>query len=182
VVTGGTWIVDAANSAGFIPVTGHPKSPPSLPPDYFFPHGLLDFRLINGAPGSAATVTITYPSALPSGAVYWKYGPTPPGFDCPASGCSTPHWYRMPATIAGDTVTLTIVDGGVGDDDLAANSVIVDQGGPGVPGGGPTTVPTLSEWAMALLALLLVLTARGQAGGRLGRGGAQAGRRNGSRQ
>jgi hypothetical protein len=160
VVSGGTWVVDTANSAGFIPLTGHPKSPPTPPPGgYAFPHGLLDFRLINGAAGTAATVVITYPSALPAGTVYWKYGPSPAGFNCSGAACASPHWYQMPATISGNTVTLTIVDGGVGDDDLAANSVIVDQGGPGVPGAAATAVPTLSEWAMALLAMLLVLGA-----------------------
>jgi hypothetical protein len=160
VISGGAWVVDTANSVGFIPLTGHPKSPPTPPPvGYAFPHGLLDFTLINGAAGSAATVTITYPTALPAGTVYWKYGPSPNGFNCSGSACASPHWYQMPATISGNTVTLTIVDGGVGDDDLAANSVIVDQGGPGVPGAGATAVPTLSEWAMALLAMLMVLGA-----------------------
>jgi hypothetical protein len=43
----------------------------------------------------------------------------------------------------------------VGDDDLAANGTIVDQGGPGLPAvpGAPRRVPTLSEWAMILLGL-----------------------------
>ncbi len=58
----------------------------------------------------------------------------------------------MPATIAGNTATFTITDGGLGDDDRAANGAIVDQGGPGVPGGaGATAIPTLSEWAMLAL-------------------------------
>ena len=94
-------------------------------------------------------MTITYPSALPGGAVYWKYGPTPSN--------TTPHWYQLPATIAGNTATFSITDGGLGDDDLLANGGIVDQGGPGVPGGagGATSGPTLSEWAMLLLVILL---------------------------
>ena len=49
-----------------------------------------------------------------------------------------------------------ITDGGVGDDDLLANGTIVDQGGPGSGPGGVSSVPTLSEWAMVLLALLLL--------------------------
>ena len=63
--------------------------------------------------------------------------------------------------------TFTLVDGGLGDDDLAANGVIADQGGPGVPGApaAPMPVPTLSEWAMALLGLLLVATGVRRAGG-----------------
>jgi len=51
-------------------------------------------------------------------------------------------------------------DGGLGDDDLAANGTLVDQGGPGAPGAGAgaAMVPTLSEWALLLLAALLLLS------------------------
>lgn len=112
-------------------------------------YGLFDFTLATCTPGGTVTVTITYPSALPAGTVYWKYGPTPSN--------ASPNWYQMPATVAGNTVTFSITDGGLGDDDLTANGTIVDQGGPGVPGvPGATTIPTLSEWAMlALMSLLL---------------------------
>jgi len=159
VVSGGTWAVDTAQSAGFIPTTGHAKSPPSLPTGVSYPYGLFDFVLTAGAAGSTATITITYPAALPAGAVYWKYGPSPDGYNCSGGACAAPHWYQMPpgqAVFAGNTVTLSIVDGGVGDDDLAANGVIVDQGGPGV-GVGAASVPTLSEWGMILLAGLMGL-------------------------
>jgi hypothetical protein len=55
-------------------------------------------------------------------------------------------------------VVFTITDGGLGDDDLLANGTIVDQGGPGSPGppGSATAIPTLSQWVMALMALLLL--------------------------
>ncbi len=171
VISGGTWVVDTAQSAGFIPTTGHAKSPPSLPPGVTFPYGLLDFTLNAGAVGSAATIVITYPAALPAGAVYWKYGPSPAGYNCTGGACAAAHWYQMPpaqAVIAGNTVTLTITDGGVGDDDLAANGVIVDQGGSGVPGGGVAGIPTLSEWGMILLSGLVALFGVAQARRRAG--------------
>jgi hypothetical protein len=134
-----------------IPVTGAAASPPAgtAPAGVTFPHGLFDFRTTGCTPGSTLAFTITYPAALPAGTQYWKYGPRT-GF--PAA------WYMLPATITGNTVTFSITDGGLGDDDLAANGTIVDQGGPGVPGGGAGAlpqVPTLSEWALALLALAL---------------------------
>ncbi|QJR15103.1 beta strand repeat-containing protein [Usitatibacter palustris] len=139
----------------FIPVSGHAASPPngSAPGATTFPHGLFDFRLIGCTPGSAITMTVTYPTALPAGTVYWKYGPTPSN--------TAPHWYTLPATIAGSTATFTITDGQQGDDDLVANGVIVDQGGPGVPGapGTVTAVPTLSEWMLMLLALVMLVSA-----------------------
>jgi hypothetical protein len=132
----------------FIPVTGDPSSPPGTAPADF-PHGLFDFTLGSCIPGSTVTMTIAYPSTLAAHTQYFKYGPEPA---TPAA-----HWYVLPATIAGSTVTFSITDGGQGDDDLAANGGIVDQGGPGVP--PATDVPTLSAWAMAALVSLLLLFA-----------------------
>jgi hypothetical protein len=141
----------AYTTAQFIPVTGNPASPPAgtAPPGVTFPHGLFDFTTSGCTPGGTITVTITWPSALPAGTQYWKYGPTP--------GDATPHWYVLPVAIAGNVTTFSITDGALGDDDLLANGTIVDQGGPGGSGGagGATSVPTLSEWAMIALALLL---------------------------
>ena len=139
----------------FIPVAGHAASPPagSAPANIAFPHGLFDFRttLCTPVPGASITMTITYPAALLPGTQYWKYGPTP--------GNTTPGWYILPAVVSGSTVTFEIVDGALGDDDLAANGTIVDQGGPGIPpGGGPIQTPTMSEWGMLLLALLILAT------------------------
>jgi hypothetical protein len=51
------------------------------------------------------------------------------------------------------SVTLTLTDGGAGDNDLAANNTIVDPGGPALV--TPDPIPTLSEWAMILLASLM---------------------------
>jgi len=135
-------------SARFIPVAGDPDSPPpgSAPIGVVFPHGLFDFVLGGCAPGSTITMTITYPSALPRGTVYWKYGPT----------TATPgsHWYVLSSSLSSATMVIVIPDGGLGDDDLAANGIIVDQGGPGVGTGGPA-IPALSPWMLALLGLLL---------------------------
>lgn len=165
VVSGGTWEfapagTGAAETSGFIPVSGHTKSPPDLPTGYAFPHGLVDFVLINGTPGSSATVTLTFPSALPPGSVWWKYGPT--------ATTPTAHWYPYPgAVIAGNTVTLTITDDGDGDDAYTTPGQIADPGGPGVPlGAGLQSIPTVSEWGMLILSALmmgtLVLTGRGR--------------------
>jgi len=48
-------------------------------------------------------------------------------------------------------VTFSITDGGLGDDDLTANGTIVDPGGPGEA----PAVPTMGEWAMIIMTLLL---------------------------
>jgi hypothetical protein len=141
--------------ARFTAVEGDADSPPAgtKPANVQFPHGLFDFRLDGCTPGSTITMTIAYPSTFPAGATYWKYGPT--------ASNTAPHWYELPAAaFAGATVTLSIRDGGLGDDDLAADGTIVDPGGPAVPAvaGAPVPVPTLSQWAMALLCVLLVAT------------------------
>ena len=101
---------------------------PGGAPDLVFGHGLFSFTGCCLAPGSSATITISLPSAVPAGAQYWKYGPT--GSD-PFN-----HWYQMPmGSNDGDNViTITLTDGGPGDDDLVANGEILDQGGPGWPG------------------------------------------------
>jgi len=95
-------------------------------------------------------MTITYPNSI-AGAQYWKYGPEP--------GNSSSHWYVMPATISGNTAIFNITDGGQGDDDVTANGVIADPGGPGLAaaaGLAPAAIPTLSQWMLALLAFAML--------------------------
>ena len=134
----------------YIPLAGHASSPPvgTPPAGVSFPHGLFDFTISGCGVGATLTFTITYQQALPPGTVYWKYGPT--------AGNISPHWYQLPAVIAANIATFSITDGGLGDDDLAANGAIVDQGGPGV-NDGAASIPTLSEWALLTLAGLIAL-------------------------
>lgn len=136
----------SANSVGAAPPAG-----------VSFPAGVLNFTTVGCAVGGTVTITLTYPSALPAGAQFYKYGPAMAG--------AAPIWYVHPATIVGNTITYSIVDNGVGDSNPAAG-VITDPGGPGVPGGGAGAgiagVPTLSEWAMLLLLGLMGLAALGR--------------------
>lgn len=155
VVSGGGWTPDLLgstngkpNTAGAIGLSGNVKSPADpAPAGFTFPHGLYDFTLTGGA--GTATVVISYPTPLPAGTVYWKYGKTSP--------TDVPHWFQFPgAVISGDrlSITLTLTDGALGDDDGASNGVIADPGGPGVPS-GVDGVPTLSTWALVVMGLLL---------------------------
>ena len=120
------------------------------PPGVSFPHELLDVRITGCTPGATVTLTLVYPPAPPltAGTLYWKYGPT--------LSNPTPHWFSVPATIVGNTVTLQLTDGGVGDQDLTANGTIVDPGGAGVS----PAVPVMPWWALALLSLALMWSAR----------------------
>ena len=89
------------------------------PIDQQFPDGLVSFRVNGLEPGGSATITLTFPSIFPAGARYYKVNET--GF------------YEFDADFSGNTVTLTLVDGGYGDDDGLENGVIDDPGGIGVP-------------------------------------------------
>ncbi len=123
-------------SAAFIPLVGGLSSPPagSAPAGVAFPHGLLDFATGGCAPaGATLNFTVVYPQPLPPGTTYWKYGKT--------AAVPVPHWYTIPAIVAGNTVTFSITDGGLGDDDLAANGAVVDVGGAGAPPAGASFYP-----------------------------------------
>ena len=98
--------------------------PPAGKPNLFFPHGFFSFRVRDLNVGQTVTVTITLPSAVATGTQYWKYH-TPKG------------WIDVTSLLGDDdgdnVLTLTLTDGGLGDDDGIANGQIVDQGGPGHP-------------------------------------------------
>jgi hypothetical protein len=141
----------------FIPLTGDPASPPAgtAPAGVAFPFGLFDFSTTGCTPGSTINMTVTYPGPVDVSAQYWKYGPTPSN--------TTPNWYLIPSVVGQNSISFSITDGGLGDDDLSANGTIVDQGGVGVP--PPVPVPTLSSTAL----LLMLLAMFGMGCGGLGR-------------
>lgn len=176
-VAGSSWVVDQVgttngqpNTAGAIRVTGDAKSPPDpAPAGYVFAHGLYDFTLTGGT--GPATVVINYPTALPLGTVYWKYGKTSPA--------GAARWYIFPGAVISEdrmSISLTLSDGALGDDDGTVNGVITDPGGPGLPLNATTAVPTLSPWALAILGLLLMLLTRGLRGAGVSRSADVAGR------
>jgi hypothetical protein len=145
----------SAVTEGSLPTAGKPK--------LSFPHGFFSFT-ITGPPTPLGTVTVTI--TLPPGPTptqYWKYGPTPANH--------VDHWYQIPMTVVGpNVITITLVDGGLGDDDLTQNGVIVDQGAPAIGSVGWETYPVnkvrvFLPWiallaAIALAASLLVLRHR----------------------
>lgn len=55
---------------------------------------------------SPVVSVVTYPNALPAGTQYYKYGPT--------TSDPNPYWYKFDgAAISGNTITLTLTDGGL---------------------------------------------------------------------
>ena len=149
------WVLNSASFTNTLPAPA--------PAGATFPQGIVSLQLTTGAAGSNASVTINYTQAVPAGSVYMKYGKSPDGYSCSGAACLQDHWYQMPANqavFAPDlkSVTLTIQDGGVGDNDLLSNSSITDPGGPALPAGtGTSSVPTLGQWAMLMLVSLIAL-------------------------
>ncbi len=118
-------------------------APTGSPANTSFPHGLADFTLIDCT--GAATVTITYPSAIPVGAKYWKEN----------GGVYTEY----PATLGANSATFTLTDNGAGDSD-PASGLIHDPSGIGITAAStPQTIPTLTVWGMLALSGLLGLGA-----------------------
>jgi len=118
---------DPSTLEGLTPVA-ESELPEEGKPNIDFPHGFFSFNITLPGNHTTAIVTMTFPSPLPVGTQYWKYGPTPSD--------PTDHWYQLPVgDDDGDNViTITLVDGGLGDDNVVApDGVIVDQGGPGFP-------------------------------------------------
>jgi PGF-pre-PGF domain-containing protein len=85
-------------------------------------YGTFTFNITNLNLRGDVTLFLTFPDVLPPGTVYWKYQAT-----------HNPQWYSItPDEINGTHMTITLTDGGIGDDDSFANREIYDPGGPGL--------------------------------------------------
>ncbi len=102
-------------------------SPFDVPGRANFTQGLFTWRLEGVAPGGSTTVELLLADFVNFNA-YYRYGPTP--------AQKTPHWdtFAFDGTTGGQLgpqeITLHLVDGGRGDDDLKPNGVIEEVGGP----------------------------------------------------
>jgi len=164
----GTAIFNGVSSgalSGVVPVTIGQAATDcgSLPTGYTFPHGFFDFNVAGVTAGGTVDVSLTLPSALPSTAQY---------FLCKTNGT----WAIIPSTVNGNQMVVHFTDGSAtGDGDGLANSLITDQGGPGVPAavGGVAemiSVPTASPGLgyLAGLAGVVMLLGAGWLGLRRG--------------
>ena len=111
--------------------------PAELLPADPMPNGFFSFR-IDGLPvdtNNPATVDITlfFPESLPANTKWYKYDP--------ANGTMTDFTSNI--AISGNSVTLTLTDGGTGDADGVVNGVIIDPSGPAI-------VNQLPMWIFAL--------------------------------
>lgn len=146
------WVLQSASIASVV------STGTSVPSGVQLPHGVVNLTLGSGTAGSAgtsATVVLTYPQPLPVGTKYYQFGQTAAN---PAN-----HWHAFSgAVITGNTITLTIQDGGEGDNDLTANGVIQVLGGPAVlvetpPAPTQTVVSTAGPFTITNPALPIVI-------------------------
>ena len=107
---------------------------PAPPPGITFPAGLFEYEVVVAEPGDPAAVTFH----LPDGTVSQEVDT---GFWVLQNGRWSDLTARSDADHVTDEVTVTLVDGGAGDEDLRADGIIDDPGGPGVPG---------EEWSLTI--------------------------------
>lgn len=98
-----------------IDVRALPKASQSLPNENVFPHDALELTL-RDCQSSAITLTWLLPITLSATAELWRYGVS--------NTNPQPHWRRLAASIEGNRITLRLLDGGEGDDDLESDGKI----------------------------------------------------------
>lgn len=121
--SGGDPVLVSTSAGTLMNLANEPDSPYASA-NYLYPNGFFSFDITGLANGGSATVTIT----LPSGAAPAYY------VKCINNACAL-----FGAAIAGNVVTLSLVDGGAGDGDNTVNGIISDPGAPAVAysaGGG----------------------------------------------
>ena len=139
--------------------TAFVAAPGTLPAGQTLPQGMFRFKLVGCERGSEVRMRVTWPGAV---AGYLKHGKA-------SNGATQDSYYPLVAEhdldISGNTVSFTLKDGALGDDDWAENGEIADPSGPvaAAPdnGGGSTRsahpVPTLGAWGALLLPALVGL-------------------------
>jgi len=125
------------------------NAPPGAPAGATHPLGVLHFTA-SGCAGAALAVQVTYPAGRLAGLKPYKFGP-------PQQGASA-AWFPY-GTVTGDTVAYTVQDDGTGDNDTATPGAIADPFMPLALPAGAAAIPTLSQWGLLLLSVLLGLAA-----------------------
>ncbi|MFP5443042.1 MAG: IPTL-CTERM sorting domain-containing protein, partial [Betaproteobacteria bacterium] len=124
-----------------------------------FPVGVFSFTASGaGCTNATLSVLVDYPAGSLRGLQPYKYGP--------ATGGAAATWFPH-GTITGDTVTYSVADNGVGDNNPTLGA-IADPFAPVLlaPGpGGATAIPTLGEWGLIVLSLLAAAVGAAGVGG-----------------
>ena len=133
----------------------------SLPDGMALPYGVFQYQidacgysgLIGVPPGgwhAVQMLVLQFSQPLPQNAVFMAFGPS--------TGNPAPHWYALPTTVTGNTMSVTLGDGDPGDDDLEINGVIAGKGAVAVIV-DPAAIPATSRLALLALTAVIVLGA-----------------------
>ena len=121
--------------------------PSSLPASVDVPedmvYGLFDLEVKTDTPGAKVTVTILLSSPAPAGYKWYKFNPITQEWTDYETVTDSDGDVGAVFNAARDQVTLTLVDGGMGDDDDISNGVIKDPSGLGAETN--FTTPTTSS-------------------------------------
>jgi uncharacterized repeat protein (TIGR02543 family) len=106
--------IQALRNLEWIDLTGFVSKPPS---DLEFPTGMITYKLETAKVGDTVKVKLYYSGIIPANVLLYKYD-------------QIKGWYQYThAVISGNTILLTLTDGGQGDADGVANGVIIDPFG-----------------------------------------------------
>jgi hypothetical protein len=109
-------------------------------------YGLMDFKLKVDPPGGSTTLTVYLPQPLPQGYRWYKYS-------------QSQGWYDYSSNVAlnGDRtrLSLTLADGGTGDDDGQPNGIIQDPSGLGIAGSASDSDPTAGSGGGCFIGTLI---------------------------
>jgi len=126
-----------------------------VPPGYQYTYGTFEFLAAGCTQG--VKITLTYPQPLALDVKFMKYGPKTPL-------ATTSEWFEWTENggvqVSADrrTITYTVLDNGVGDTDPRVgyvNDPMAPAAAAAPVPASATGIPTLGEWALALLSLLL---------------------------
>lgn len=154
----GGWICTLRN-ASWGPVSDVTTS---LPDGIALPYGVFHYQIdtcgYNGLmfdPPPAGwhavqMLVLQFSQLLPQNAVFMAFGPS--------ASDPAPHWYALPTTVTGNTMSVTLGDGDPGDDDLKINGAIAGKGAVAVIV-DPAAIPATSRLALLALTALIALGA-----------------------
>jgi len=116
-----------------------------------FPLGLFNFSITDINNGDDVTITFALNQNIPTNTRYYKY----------SNGTYVEYLNTSGLSDGDNQFSITLTDGGIGDDDGMINGHIIDPGGPGIPFSTKTiatSVPTLTEWGMLFFFCILIFT------------------------
>jgi len=111
---------------------------PDMPEDFSI--GLIDMHIKVASPGATTSVTVYLPTPAPEGYKWYKYNSSDGWIDYSANAVFN---------ATRDEISLTLTDGGLGDDDKDANGVIADPSGLGISFTTPSSnsvTTTAGDW------------------------------------